>query len=175
MIPSINPPTDSLYKLLSLFGLTIFLFYGVVLSDTYSKSSEEEIKIENLAIRMRKETGKNLTCISPKTHHISLRPYSSLKAQLLQLEKAINCDGITPEQKSDYINVMNSSYIKIDEYRAKIIIQWILVGIGIILMGLGFYLWHRKEQKLRNILLRLELEEKELRLHKLKNQNVPVE
>ena len=171
MIPSINPPTDSLYKLLSLFGLTIFLFYGVVLSDTYSKSYEEEIKIENLAIRMRKETGKNLTCISPKTHHISLRPYRSLKAQLQQLEKAINCDGVTPEQKSDYINVMNSSYIKIDEYRAKIIIQWVLVGIGVVLMGLGFHLWHKKEQKLRNRLLLLELDERQIRIDKLRSQN----
>lgn len=175
MIPSINPPTDSLYKLLSLFGLTIFLFYGVVLSDTYSKSSEEQIKIENLAIRMRKETGKSLSCISPKTHRISLRPYSSLKAQLLQLEKAINCDGITTAQKSDYINVMNSSYIKIDEYRAKIIIQWILVGVGVILMVIGFIFWYFREQHLRNKLLQLELDEKRIKIEHLRNQNVAVD
>ena len=116
---------------------------------------------------MRKETGKSLTCISPKTHRISLRPYSSLKAQLLQLEKAINCDGITPEQKSDYINVMNSSYIKIDEYRAKIIIQWILVVIGVILMAIGFIFWYVREQRYRNKILYYELKEKEIRIRKM--------
>jgi len=171
MLPAINPPTDSLYKLVAIFGLTIFLFYVVMLSDTYHDSTEVHIKIENLMFKMRRETGQNFNCVKHEKHRITLRPYQEINQELLNLEKAINCEALTTQKKNEYRSEMNEYHIKIDAYRSKIIFYWILVFSGVFLMFWGFFRWNTKEQKLRNAILIVELEEKQLKLEKLRNSS----
>lgn len=165
MLPAITPPTDSLYKFLTLFGLTIFLFYVIMLSDTYHDSTLIQIKIENLAYKIQEETGVNLT--KTEGHRISLRPFQHLEDRLVQLNSRLEKAGISYKKRQQYLQQLNGYQIQIDAYQTKITFCWVLIFVGISLIVIGFRSWFSREQKLRNILLQLEIDEKRATIRKL--------
>jgi len=167
MLPAINPPTDSLYKFLTLFGLTIFLFYVIMLSDTYHSSTLIQIKIENLAYKIQEETGIVLT--ETKAHKISLRPFHHLEDRLTYLNNTLSKKGIGFKKRQQYLQQMNGYQIQIDAYQTKIMFCWGLVFGGVLLIFFGFNAWNSREQKLRNQLLQLEIEEKQAQIRNLNN------
>lgn len=168
MIPSITPPTDNLYKFISLFGLTILLFSVYNISITFDASSKSKMGIEDVKVSLQKalyeksrSTNDSLRTDKVSTH---FRPgkIRRMKQDLLQIEHFIESSELDPEKEIKLYGEISKISVALDNLLLKLV-GYILFGcVGCGLMIYGFIKWHYKEQKLRDKMLEIEHAIKEL-------------
>lgn len=162
MLPAINPPTDNLYKFISLFGLTIFLFalynLGIITDQvTRSKMQFEDIKTE-VQQRIYSESLKQ----EPEMvrHDVSHKFRSlfigQLQKEVKKVESFVHQSVLPLLQKIALRGKLHKISVDLDHKQSKEIWCWIFIITGFISMITGFALWFRKEQSIRDSLLRQE-------------------
>jgi hypothetical protein len=170
MIPSITPPTDNLYKFVSMFGLAIFLFSLYNLNQVYDAAAANKMGIEDLKKDIQKTLIRNEE--SHQHEHLdaggeraSFRPslLKKMDAELQNISEVIEKSELEETDKVDLEAEVGKLYVTLDYLNYKIKGCYILGVFGILLMILGFVQWNRREQKYRDGLLKIE--------YHLKNKN----
>lgn len=168
MIPSITPPTDNLYKFISLFGLTILLFSVYNISITFDASAKSKMGIEDVKVSLQKalyeksqSTNDSLRTDKVSTH---FRPgkIRQMEQDLLQIERFIASCKLDPKDEIALSGDISKISVSLDNLSVK---QSGYIGFGCLgcaLMIFGFFKWHYKEQKLRDKMLEIEHAIKEL-------------
>jgi hypothetical protein len=161
----LSPPTDSLYKFISLFGLAIFILASYKSGKAFEKISNNRVAIETVKkdirltiahhdINSHTHAGDTLgeaVAIAmikqlPDDADAILHEIESLR---LPLKTRLSFDGEIRKLKTQ----RESLNISIIEYMATL-------ATGILLMVLGFILWYKRDQVLKDRLLKAELEKK---------------
>jgi|GEM_PF-4609895 len=168
MIPPITPPTDNLYKFISLFGLTILLFSVYNVGITYDYSAANQLKIEDVKVELQQKyylRYETLNSSSPLMH--KKEKWRPLKLQrmernLVLLEKEV--DAAELDELETYIlqGKIRKLSVSIDTLRIKYYGYLGFAVLGCSLMTFGFVRWHSREQKLRDKMLTIEHALKEL-------------
>jgi hypothetical protein len=180
MIPAITPPTDNLYKFVSLFGLTIFLFAVYNLGIVYDRVSEDTMQIEDIKVEIQKELYKAsqpiIKALTIDSVGVKFRPtkIKKLNEDLHKIEDAIEQSALAPETKIELAGKVSKLSVGVDALKLK---QWCCIGFMVFGLGVmiyGFLRWHTKEQKLRDSILSLEHKMKERRQKKVvsKEENI---
>lgn len=162
MIPSITPPTDNLYKFISLFGLTILLFSVYNFGITYDASAKNKMKIEDVKVDIQQALFKKskLYSDSLKTDKVSahFRPgkIRTMEQDLLQIERFIEKCQLDPAKEIALSGDISKISVGLDNLYMKQIGYIVFACIGCLLMIFGFFKWHYKEQKLRDKMLAIE-------------------
>lgn len=168
MIPSITPPTDNLYKFISLFGLTILLFSVYNIGITFDASAKSKMGIEDVKVSLQKAIYEKscATNDSLRTDKVSshFRPgkIRRMKQDLLQIEHFIESSELDPAKEIKLSGEISKISVSLDNLSIK---QWGYISFAIAGCGLmifGFIKWHYKEQKLRDKMLAIEHTIKEL-------------
>lgn len=170
MIPAITPPTDNLYKFLSLFGLTIFLFSVYMLSDIYQKGTIVDIKLEQVFQRASVENDK-AELAHFKKQHISLRPFHRIDGNILEARNLFSRMHLSSERINELNGQLNIIEVEVHAFQQRMLSHWILLSSGVLLIVWGFLRWRIKDQLHRDALLLLELQIKQEDLKKLQLQN----
>lgn len=166
MIPSITPPTDNLYKFISLFGLTIFLFASYNLGIVYDQSASSKMRIEDLKVEVQKKLFTHkmemIESIKTDSDRERFRParIQLMDKELKKLAKEINNSKLDPVSIIEMNGSLSKINIKIDSLWLKEMICFVFAGLGCTIMVVGFSLWKRKEQNLRDKMLSIEHESK---------------
>lgn len=175
MIPTITPPTDNLYKFLSLFGLTIFLFSIYNLGIVYDRSSLCKTKLEDVKVEIQislfESTNKTISAFQSDSLRFRPSQIRKLDEDLSKIKQMI--------LKSEHLDAVQK--IKLNGKVAKLSVQidalfwklWSYVGImviGIFIMIRGFFRWQKREQKFRDEILQIEHEMKEMEQDKLEKE-----
>jgi hypothetical protein len=168
MIPSITPPTDNLYKFISLFGLTILLFSVYNIGITFDASAKSKMGIEDVKVHLQqalyekyKSTNDSLKTDKISTH---FRPgkIRQMEQDLLQIEGFIaNCQ-LDPKDQIELSGDISKISVALDNLSVKKRGYIVFGSLGFALMLFGFIKWHYKEQKLRDKMLAIEHAIKEL-------------
>lgn len=162
MIPSITPPTDNLYKFISLFGLTILLFSVYNFGITYDASAKNKMKIEDVKVELQQVMFKKLKfkqeSLKPDSTKNHFRPgkIRRMNQDLSEIEHFIERAHLEPEQEISLAGQISKIKVALDTLYLK---QWgyiAFAAIGSFLMIFGFYKWHHKEQKIRDRILTIE-------------------
>lgn len=160
MIPAITPPTDNLYKFISLFGLTIFLFAVYNLSIVFDRISVNSIKIEDL----KSEVSQNVCATSPSecgwlddgsSDKIFFRLFS-MNADLQKTNEKMqrsNLNSITKIKLNGKIKKLN---VELNALNLKLWSYVIICIGGAFIMRRGFKHWQKREQNLRDRILEIE-------------------
>lgn len=160
MIPSITPPTDNLYKFISLFGLAIFLFAVYNLGIVYDESAKDKMVIEDLKLDVQKayyEEHNEVLHDLP----ISEKDFKRMKLNLLCEElrdvKTIIGKAHFSEIQTTILNSrVNKLNVSLDNLKSKRFFCFLCIALGFISMIVGFFLWKRKEQDIRDKILEIE-------------------
>lgn len=162
MIPSITPPTDNLYKFISLFGLAIFLFATYNLSIVYDQSTENKMHIEDLKVEVQKKIyAKSHTIHSGLTADSSGKRFRPAKIKRLDSDlhsidviiSTANLDQVEAFELKGKVSKLN---VGLDTLALKQGFCIGFVGIGIVIMIFGFWRWQKREQNIRDKILRIE-------------------
>ena len=162
MIPSITPPTDNLYKFISLFGLTILLFSVYNFGITYDASAKNKMKIEDVKVDIQQALFKKskLTSDSLRTDKVSIhfRPgkIRLMEQDLLQIERFIEKCQLDPAVEIALYGDISKISVALDNLSIKQSGYIVFACVGCALMIFGFFKWHYKEQKLRDKMLEIE-------------------
>lgn len=168
MIPSITPPTDNLYKFISLFGLTILLFSLYNLGINFDYSAKNRMQIEDVKTDLQqvlyKKTEKlnaDLKAESVKNH---FRPgkIRRMSQDLVEIEHLIETSNLSPKEEIEFSGEISKLNVALDTLHLKQYGYIFFASVGFILMVVGFFAWHNKEQKLRDKMLTIEHAIKEL-------------
>ena len=162
MIPSITPPTDNLYKFISLFGLTILLFsvynFGITFdASAKTKMSIEDVKVDVQQALYKKSRQTNDSLRADKvSNHFRPGKIRQMEQDLLQIERFIESCKLDPDQEIKLSGDISKISVALDNLSVKQsgYIVFALIGCG--LMAFGFIKWHYKEQKLRDKMLAIE-------------------
>lgn len=147
----ISPPTDSLYKFLSITGLVILLWGATF---PWQKSYEYRLEEANLLALVTNLGNKqeyleerfdslekskiNIENNKTKNNEKSIlkieREQNEIQVEIIDIENKINTKVAT-------MKVLKEA---LDTYQ---IIGWLSVGIGFLLTVLGFYYWYVKVQR----------------------------
>lgn len=161
MIPSVTPPTDNLYKFISLFGLTIFLFAVYNLGVVYDQSADNKMHIESFKVDVQKKLYEQ----SPRFHKTlsadsgrRFRPamIRRLDSDLHKIEDVILKSHLPPIVIFELQGQVSKLSVSLDALRLK---QNITIGIviaGLLIMVYGFLKWKEKEQDIRDKILEIE-------------------
>lgn len=162
MIPSITPPTDNLYKFLSLFGLTIFLFSIYNLGFVYDQSSISKIKVEDVKIDVQKRLYERFKSIdeglenNPNKGRFRPLKIRQLGQDLEKIQNVVSRTIFKPMDKIELNGKLSKLKVEIDTLRLKL---WVYIGItlsGIVVMVFGFFRWLKREQNWRDRILIIE-------------------
>jgi len=162
MIPSITPPTDNLYKFISLFGLTILLFSVYNIGITYDNSAQNKMKIETVKMNLQQmiytQSELLVKDLEAEGTQKRFRPamIKRMDEDLQKIDNIINSSDLTLIQTVKIKGEISKLNIALDALRLK---QWGYVSFAIIGFGLmlyGFVRWHSREQKLRDKMLEIE-------------------
>lgn len=161
----LSPPTDSLYKFISLFGLAIFIMASYKSGKAFEKISNNRVDIETVKKDVRVaiahhyiNDGKHVTDTLGEALTTALVKQlpddpdaiiSEIATAPLPLKTRVAFDGEIKKLKAQ----RQSLNISIIEYMATL-------ATGILLMVLGFILWYKRDQVLKDRLLKAELEKK---------------
>ncbi|MCE3294900.1 MAG: hypothetical protein K0R65_614 [Crocinitomicaceae bacterium] len=166
MIPAITPPTDNLYKFLSLFGLTIFLFAIYNLGAVYDRSAESQMKIEDIKVDVQKAMYRHDKMIKLNIAvNANITQFKPAKIKMLDenLQKikqtVINSD-LRPIVKIELYGEISKQKVELDSmiFKLKACIGFTILGA--LIMIFGFWRWHKREQTLRDQMLEMEHEQK---------------
>jgi len=161
MLP-ITPPTDSLYKLMALFGLGLFVL-GIINYNTFSDDIvQAELQIEKLQDSiastiflfgdMTAEFEKNI-----REEELSEMNADELAESLENLESFIfsraNIPGNAKSKMSTQIDIIQIKYKYLNAQKS--LNYFVIISAGI-LMALGFFLWYIKDQRWKDIQLKNE-------------------
>jgi hypothetical protein len=167
MIPAITPPTDNLHKFLSLFGLTIFLFAIYNLGFVFDRSAASKMKIEDIKIEVQKKLYRSseevdpTLRINPVKKRFRLAKIRQLGEDLEKIQEAINKTGLRMVEKIELNGRISKLKVEVDALFIKL---WTCIGItvlGLVVMIFGFFRWHYREQKLRDLMLEFDYKMKE--------------
>ncbi len=168
MIPSITPPTDNLYKFISLFGLTILLFSVYNIGITFDESAKSKMGIEDVKVSLQnalyeKSRSTNDSLKADKVS-IHFRPgkIRHMEQDLLQIERFIESCELDTNQEIKLSGEISKISVLLDNLHMKLIGYIVFACIGFALMVFGFIKWHYKEQMLRDKMLAIEHAIKEL-------------
>lgn len=162
MIPSITPPTDNLYKFISLFGLTILLFSVYNFGITFDASAKTKMSIEDVKVGVQqalykksRQTNDSLRADKVSNH---FRPgkIRQMEQDLLQIERFIASCKLDPEQEIKLSGDISKIGVALDNLSVKKNGYIGFACAGCALMLIGFFKWHYKEQKLRDKMLAIE-------------------
>jgi len=166
MIPSITPPTDNLYKFISLFGLTIFLFASYNLGIVYDQSASSKMRIEDLKVEVQKKLFSHDLKITESmkidsdSNRFKPARIRLMNEELQKLAKEIEASKLDPISRIEMNGSLSKLNVKIDSLWLKLMICFFFVFAGCVVMIWGFGLWKRKEQNLRDMILSMEHAEK---------------
>lgn len=187
MIETLKPPTDSLYKFLSIIGLVIFLtsvVSPILLKRELNKQYTEfirDVSTNNLDAKTWKDAQKQVEKESVRFRDIHRRlgevfdPNSkaSLAEQKRVLDEAKVFDDAYSKLLADFEKLLDDWHkqtVQIDYkknlvedtevYAQDMFTLFLLAGpIGLIMSIMGFVLWYRRAQKYEDLVLRKKVEE----------------
>ncbi|MGV3630365.1 MAG: hypothetical protein ACO1O6_04130 [Bacteroidota bacterium] len=166
MIPAITPPTDNLYKFLSLFGLTIFLFAIYNLGSVYDRSAESQMKIEDIKVDVQKAmyhhdkmVHLNLAVNSNMTQFRPVK-INMLDENLQKIKQFVINSGLRPIAKIELYGKISKLKVELENMSFKLKICIFITILGFCIMVFGFLRWHKREQTLRDQMLKIEHEQK---------------
>ncbi|MNJ89094.1 hypothetical protein D3C87_66550 [compost metagenome] len=167
MIPSITPPTDNLYKFISLFGLTILLFSAYNFGITFDASAKAKMSIEDVKVGIQRALYERSNQLNEKLKADKVSRFRPGKIQLmeqdlLQIERFIESYNLDPRQEIKLLGDISKISVALDNLYLKQSGYIVFACIGCILMVFGFFKWHHKDQKLRDKMLAIEHALKEL-------------
>jgi hypothetical protein len=162
MIPSISPPTDSLYKLMAIFGLGLFVL-GVINTTTYSDDfMTAKIEIENI----KHSISDSLFKYGDLSHDFQKRirneelksmNLGEMSEALESLESYIfetpHIPGNVKTYLSTQIDIIQIKYLVSHNQRT---LNYLVIAIAGFLMTLGFILWYIKDQRWKDLQLKKE-------------------
>lgn len=162
MIPAITPPTDNLYKFLSLFGLTIFLFAIYNLGFVYDNSSLSKMKIEDVKVEVQKKIYTNSQVLNDdlriSTDNSRFRPskINRLGQDLQKLQKIVAQTPFKTLEKIELEGKISKLKVEVDALNLKFWSYAVMMSFGLVVMAIGFRRWKNKEQNIRDNILFLE-------------------
>lgn len=167
MVPSINPPTDNLYKFISLFGLTILLFSAYNFGITFDASAKAKMSIEDVKVGIQRAVYERSREIdtslrADKVSHFRPGKLRLMEQDLLQIERFLETYNLDPGQKIKLSGDISKISVALDNLYLKQSGYIVFACIGCLLMAFGFFKWHHKDQKLRDKMLAIEHALKEL-------------
>jgi hypothetical protein len=161
MLP-LSPPTDSLYKFISLFGLAILILASYKSGKTFEALSANRVAMEGIKKDIRVEMAGHYIqadsgSVEVATATTAIRQLpddadavlKEVAALPLSLKAKMVFDGEVKKLKAE----RNSLDIRITEYIVTLM-------AGIMLVVTGFMLWYKRDQLFKDRLLKAELERK---------------
>lgn len=178
MIPAITPPTDNLYKFISLFGLTIFLFAVYNLGIVYDSSTRNKMRVEDIKIKIQKKLyqqshkiNENLVADSTVDSRYRLIKMKQLIKDISDVEKIVASSGLNPIQIIELNGEISKLKVNLGALKSKEVFCISFSLFGLLLTTFGFFRWHYREQSLRDKILTLEYSIKENERKYLLEQN----
>lgn len=150
MIPNLSPPTDNLYKFIALFGLAILLFSFYKSSEVFDASKKTKTTIEDL----RNEIHQILWTKILVHHHLSdttdikVSPFSvkDLKSDLHKIAMFVDNSTLNDSIKFEIYTKIRKMQVGTDVLGIQITEYYFVLGLGLLLMFIGFTLWYQKDQ-----------------------------
>lgn len=150
MIPAISPPTDNLYKLISLMGLAI-LILGVINFTTQSETIlDTKIEIENVekhitdTIHYYNKLNNEDLQFTNTSETIDI---AELLAELDKDEELSHSENLPPNVTNYIDTEIDIVKIKLLDIQNKENLNYILIIFSVLLMLVGFVLWYLNEQR----------------------------
>lgn len=154
MIPTISPPTDNLYKLISLMGLAI-LILGVINFTSQSETIlNTKIEVEYVekqitdTIHYYNKLYNKDTLFTNTSETIDI---SELIAELNEDEKLAHSKNLPPNVTNYIDTEIDIIKIKLLEIKKKENLNYILILFSVLLMIIGFILWYLNDQRWQDI------------------------
>jgi hypothetical protein len=172
MLPAITPPTDNLYKFISLFGLTIFLFAVYNLGIVYDQSAKNKMQIEDLKVNVQQKIFQQSKLVDSnfktRTEHQRFRPamVTRLDNELQEIELYIRKSDLSAMELIQLDGEVNKLNVALDTLWLKQIFCLTFTVLGIGIMIFGFLRWKKKEQDIRDKILDIEHTIKQLESEK---------
>jgi hypothetical protein len=161
MIP-ITPPTDSLYKLMALFGLGLFVL-GIINYNTFSDDIvRAELEIEKLQDSIANTIYSHGAMTPEFEQNIREEELSSMNAKELassleSLESFIfSQENIPGNEKSTMSTQIDMIQIKYNFQHSQKTLNYLVIIAASVLMFLGFFLWYIKDQRWKDLQLKNE-------------------
>ena len=162
MIPAISPPTDSLYKLMAIFGLGL-LVLGVINTAAFSDNlMAAKVEIEQIEQSIA-DTLFKYNALTPdhieviRQEEIKEMTYEELSLALENLETYIfqreSIPGNIKAHLSAQLDIIQIKY-SVSE-RQRRLNNYIIVA-AVVLIIIGFLLWYLKDQKWKDLQLKNE-------------------
>ena len=153
MIPGISPPTDSLYKFISIFGLGILILGVINMTSQQDELINNKIAIENIQhhiydtllvynvidFEYQKEMQDNVVDFSRMDEAIiDLDKLEAIVSESTEIPQAIKAHIIT---KIDIIEIQIGVTHKLQR------LNYYLISFSVVLIFIGFVMWYIKEQR----------------------------
>ena len=163
MVPTITPPTDNLYKFISLFGLTIFLFSSYNLGIVFDRSTQVKMELEDLKVNVIKKIYTEKSIINPRlvSNDPTVGRNKPIKVNKLIKDLQEVKDEIKDAKLTDLITIeLNAKVSKmrliLDSIQLKLYTCISFVVIGLFVMIFGFLRWKKRDQDIRDKMLEIE-------------------
>lgn len=163
MIPTITPPTDSLYKFISLFGLTIFLFSAYNLGIVFDRSAQVRMELEDLKFKFIKKiyienslSNEQLVKNSSTTGRFRNIRLKLLNSDITAIEKEIDHSGLLQITRIELKGEISKMRLNLDSIRLKLYSCLYIAIFGFLIVIFGFLRWKMKEQNIRDKMLEIE-------------------
>lgn len=150
----LSAPTDSLYKFISLFGLAIFIMASYKSGKAWEASANNRVQIEAIKKEIRLAMLQRTTSSSVEAAANSIEQLpddldailQKLSASHLPLDVQLTFDGEIRKLKVQKASLT----ISVVEYITTVV-------AGIVLIALGFILWYKRDQLLKDRLLKTDV------------------
>jgi hypothetical protein len=160
MIPTISPPTDNLYKFIALFGLAIFLFSLYRSGDAFEAVTKTKIQLEDLKLKINRSlpfTSNGNPVIDTASVNVVPVMVKRLSDDLESITETISSSGLSPLEQEVLLTDVRKLQVQNDNYRIKTTEFITTLLLGFILIILGFWLWYKKDQVIKDKMLIAEL------------------
>jgi hypothetical protein len=153
----LSAPTDSLYKFISLFGLAIFILASYKSGKAFEASSVNKVQAEALKKEIRLAMAHGT---ADSTGTITIVPVEQLPDDLDAILQRITASGLPLGAKLEFEGEIKKLKAQKDGLGIRIIEYIATLVAGVILIALGFILWYKRDQLLKDRLLKVDLEKK---------------
>jgi hypothetical protein len=160
MLP-LSPPTDNLYKFIALFGLAIFLFSLYKSGDAFENLTKTKMELEDLKLKINRSLPftSNDNVVVDDTASVNVTPVMvrRLGNDLNSISDTIKNSGLSALEQEVLLTDVRKLQVQNDNYRIKTTEFLTTLILGFILIIMGFLLWFKKDQVIKDKILIAEL------------------
>jgi hypothetical protein len=156
----LSPPTDSLYKFISLFGLAIFILASYKSGKAFEALTRNRVDIEIVKKDIRVAIAQHYAATDTTGETLTMTAIKQLPDDATAILKEIESAPLPLRSRLTFDGEIKKLKAERESLNTRIIEYMITLVSGVILITLGFILWYKRDQLLKDSILKADLEKK---------------